>query len=73
VRAGLRHSPSLREQVAAEEELEQCNPTVFQGNIAAILLDGLRVHVIAQHHDHVYKEVCTGMYRYVEVHRSIIP
>ena len=41
--ASLWHSSTLWAQVAAEEELGACSPTVLQGNILAILLDGIRV------------------------------
>ena len=41
--AGLWHSSTLWAQVEAEEELGACSPTVLQGNIMAILLDGVRV------------------------------
>jgi hypothetical protein len=38
----LRHSSSLRVQVAAKEQMGPCSRTVFQGNIIAILLNGAK-------------------------------
>ncbi len=41
VAAGHRQSSVLWAQVAAEEELGQCSPTVFQGNVMVIFLDAV--------------------------------
>jgi hypothetical protein len=43
VRCAFRHSSVLGTQMAGEEELGSCIPTVFQGNIETILLDAVRV------------------------------
>jgi hypothetical protein len=43
VAACLRQSAALWAQVAAEEELGPCSPTVFQGNIMAIFLNAVRI------------------------------
>jgi hypothetical protein len=42
-------SSALWVQVAAEEELVQCCPTVFQVNIMAIILNAVRVWGNNQH------------------------
>jgi hypothetical protein len=46
VTAGLWHYSTLWAQVAGEEELGACSPTVLQGNIMAILLNGVRAAII---------------------------
>ncbi len=43
VAASLRQSSVLWAQVAAEEELGLCSPTVIQGNIMVIFLDAVRI------------------------------
>jgi hypothetical protein len=45
----LWHSSSLWEQVAAEEELGQCSPTVFQVSSMVSLLNAVRVLGYNQH------------------------
>ncbi len=45
----LWHSSALLEQVAAEEELGPCSPTVFQVNSMVILINAVRVRGNNQH------------------------
>jgi hypothetical protein len=49
VTAGLWHLSTLWEQVAAEEELGQCSPTVTQVNSMVVLLNAVRVWRKPQH------------------------
>jgi len=62
----LRQSSILRTQIACEEELLVCIPTVFPGDITMILLDAVRIRRNNNHgvlHTEIqYIIVCTSMY-----------
>jgi hypothetical protein len=61
VTAGPLHSSSLQVQVAAEEELGSCCPTVFQGNIA-ILLNAVWVQPAQYPAPELHNSIIPGMY-----------
>ncbi len=72
VTAGLWHSSTLWVQVAGEEELGVCSPTVLKRNIMVILLNGVRVWRDYQYSILHKSSIHSFKNRYVPVHTQYI-